>query len=347
MPKKVTVIYNDPASGNHRDTERNEAIDGVLDSVNSVRHALEQMGCFVSTRGLKLTLLQKELGTLDGDMVFNLFEGFEGYQYSEVFVAHVLERNGLCFTGAPSISLFHCEDKSAAKQILKARGIPTPDWQVLSPSMLKWFDLEFPCIVKPLGEHASLGLSEKSVVSDIESLKEQVDIIWKVFKRPSLVEKYLCGREFRALVVGNSSLTVFPIEEIIYSLPPDKPKLLTYHAKWLPGHEYFLGTGEKCPAEIESVLQHQIEETATLSYKALECRGYASIDMRQDDDGKLMVIDVNPNTDISAIGGVQYPIAAAGMDYTSFIALILQLATNSPELPIESEAITFMADGVK
>jgi D-alanine-D-alanine ligase len=186
--------------------------------------------------------------------------------------------------------------------------------------------LEFPCIVKPLGEHASYGITEKSVVNTPEELRKQVEYIWQTFQRLSLVEEFLTGREFRTLVLGNHQPKVLPAEEIIYSLPPDKPELLTYAAKWIRGDIYFSGTKEQCPAQVETHLKEQIEHLAIKAFNLLGCCNYAGIDIRLNRDGQVMVLDINPNTDISTGGGPRFPLEAEGMDYTTFIGEIIRLA---------------------
>ncbi|MDD5289042.1 MAG: ATP-grasp domain-containing protein [Dehalococcoidales bacterium] len=328
--ERVAIIYNDPELRNYNAVNESIAPDDILTSVTSVGGALDKLGYEYTCVPLcsPMELIEKELNKINVDIVFNLFEGYDGCAGSEAAVANILERLGLCFTGASSKALLLCEDKSKAKQILAECAIPTPDWQVLSPTTCNDFNLEFPCIVKLLGEHASYGLSEKSVVWYSKMLREQVQYVWQAYERLSLVEKFLPGREFRVLIVGNECPTLYPMEEIIYTLPANKPRLLTYSAKWIPEHEYYNGSYEKCPVEIEPKLRQIIEAMAIQAFDALNCKGYASVDIRQDETGQLMVIDVNPNTDIYAGGGVQLPLEAAGIDYAAFIDQILSLARN-------------------
>lgn len=328
MSEKVAIIYNEPVIGKYHDIGEGVAVEDVLAAVTSVGRALDKLGYDYTSIPLcsPTELMEKELSNLNVDIVFNLFEGFDGCAGSEAAVANILERLGLCHTGASSRALLLCEDKSKAKPILASHGIPTPYWQVLSPTICDDFNLEFPCIIKPLGEHASHGLSEKSVVGNFKMLREQVQYIWQVYERLSLVEKFLPGREFRVLIVGNECPILYPVEEIIYTLPVNKPRLLTYSAKWIPKHEYYNDSYEKCPVEIEPELRQIIETIAMQTFNALNCHGYASVDIRQDDAGQPMVIDVNPNTDIYEGGGVQLPLEVAGIDYTTFIDQILNSA---------------------
>ena len=328
MSEKVAIIYNEPVLGKYHSIGEGVAVEDVLASVKSVGTALDKLGYEYTCIPLcsPMELVEKKLSIINADMVFNLFEGFDGCVASEAAVADILERLRLCFTGASSNALLLCEDKNKAKQAMIECGIPTPGWQVLSPPTCNDFNLEYPCIIKPLGEHASHGLSEKSVVGNFKELKSQVKYIWQVYERQSLVEKFLPGREFRVPIIGNENPVAYPIEEIIYTLPPDKPRLLTYSAKWIPGNEYYNGTHEACPADIGPELRLNIENMALQTYLALNCYGYGSVDIRQDEAGQLMVIDVNPNTDIWEGGGIQLPLETAGIDYITFIDNILSLA---------------------
>ncbi len=329
MPQKIVIIHSDPTIDSFQPEEGTGApVAEITDTVQSVKQALTQLGHSVQILPLRppLSSAFNELDNIDADLVFNLFEGFNGWPESEAAIAHHLENLGVCFTGCSSRTLRICENKDLVRRYLQAFDIPTPQWQVLHPGRHDQFMLDFPCIVKPAGEHASRGLTEHSVIEDLPALRKQVEIIWQNYQQLSLAETFLPGREFRALITGNWDYNIYPIEEIVYSLPPDKPRLLTYAAKWVKGDEYFEGTRETCPAEVDRALKETIEKMAVRAYQVLDCRNYASIDLRQDKDGQLNVIDVNPNTDISMEGAARFPIEAQGVGYTDFIYEILRLA---------------------
>ena len=102
----------------------------------------------------------------------------------------------------------------------------------------------------------------------------------RVFGGRALVEEFVGGREFNATVMGNDAVTVLPISEIVYSLPPDMPPVLTYAAKWEEGTLYFDGTKVVCPAEVEEEVRARLAQTATAVFKLLIREGYARADMR-------------------------------------------------------------------
>ena len=339
MREKVAVIYNEPLPGRYHSLGEGGAVAGVLDAVASVCQALNALEYEVQVLALKppLSQVKEELKQLSVDIVFNLFEGFDDSSESEAEVAYLLKKMRVCFSGSPGHALLLSQNKAVAKQVLRQHSIPTPDWQVLSPENVilplnevkgknLHFGLTFPCIIKPLNTHASHGLSEKSVVEDFPALAKQASFIHRAYGQLALVEEFLPGREFCAMIMGNEHPTVFPIEEIVYTLPPGKPRILAYPAKWHPQDAYFRDTKVKCPAEVSQELRQKVETLALHSFLALGCRGYARVDVRQDKEGQLKVLDVNPNPDIGPGAGARLQAEAAGLDYPAFIGEILSLA---------------------
>jgi D-alanine-D-alanine ligase len=123
----------------------------------------------------------------------------------------------------------------------------------------------------------------------------------------------------------SAECSVLPASEIVYSLPPGMPRILTFAAKWEPDTPYFEGTKPVCPAEVETEERERIAETAVAAFRILGGNGYARVDMRMDHEGQINVIEVNPNPDISPGTGAARQAEAAGMTYTQFIEKILQL----------------------
>jgi D-alanine-D-alanine ligase len=117
-----------------------------------------------------------------------------------------------------------------------------------------------------------------------------------------------------------------PVSEIVYSLSPGLPRILNFEAKWEEDSDYFKGTKVVCPAEISAAERDYVAATAMAAYLLLDCHGYARVDMRFDEDGRLNVMEVNPNPDISPGTGAARQALAAGMNYTQFIDEIMKLA---------------------
>lgn len=331
MVPKVAIVYNEPNPSRYSFMGEEKAVLSVLDEVTAVYQALNELGypAFQVPLVPPLEQARNRLTSLEADLVFNLFEGFDGCPETEATLADILSDLGLFYTGSPGRALALALDKTKAKQLLEASGIDTPRHQLLSPETLSLFCLPYPCIVKPYGEDASHGLSEESVVNNFTSLERQVARVSQLFGGEALVEEFVDGCEFNATVMGNKELIVLPISEIVYVLPPSMPKILTFAAKWEIDSVYFQGTRAICPAEIDEKLRGCVVEIAKAVFRLMGCRGYARVDMRLDAEGSLKVLEVNPNPDISPTSGAALQAKAAGMAYNQFIERIVLLALGS------------------
>jgi D-alanine-D-alanine ligase len=324
---RIAIVYNEPIPSRYDTAGEEKAVLGVLDAVNAVQHSLLELGYEATRVPLKppISSAREIISSLDADLAFNLFEGFCGYPETEAIVPEALSAAGIPFTGCPDKALRLCLDKANVKVLLKAAGIPTPDFQLLNPQIMHMFQLSYPCIVKPRSEDASHGLSEASVVISPESLEKQVEAMSKAYGG-ALVEEFINGREFNVTVLGNSQRTVLPVSEIVYTLPSEKPRILTFTAKWEPESLYFQGTRAVCPAEISDDERENINRIALAAYQLLDCRGYARVDLRMDKEGRPNVIEVNPNPDISPDAGAARQAKAAVMTYTQFMDTIVKMA---------------------
>lgn len=333
MRMRIAIVYNEPQQSRYDVVAEEKSVLGVLEAVEAVHQALLELDFEVTVVPLlpPLEQAERELRNLDTDLVFNLFEGFCDYPETEPVVPEILAEMGIPFTGCPGPVLSLALDKAKTKVILTAAGIRTPDFQLLNPKTLHMFRLDYPCIVKPCCDDASNGISADSVVHDSVALERQVSVISDFYGGNAIVETFITGREFNATVMGNSELITLPVSEIVYSLPPGMPEVLTFDAKWETDTLYFKGTQPVCPAEIDPEEYQRIAETVMTAYRLLGCRGYARVDMRLDQEGELNVIEMNPNPDISPGTGAARQAEAAEMTYTQFVDRIVRLALDGKD----------------
>ncbi|MCX6009171.1 MAG: ATP-grasp domain-containing protein [Chloroflexi bacterium] len=328
MCPRIAIIYNEPTPDLYGNIVEKKASLAILDGVAAIHQALTESGYPVARLPLlpPLESARESLKGLEADLVFNLFEGFDGNPETEAYVTEFLSELGLTYTGCPGTALSLGLDKIKTKARLAAIEVDTPRYQLLSPKTTSLFHLNYPCIVKPYAEDGSNGISEESVVHDFASLGKQVTAISQRFGRRALVEEFVDGREFNVTVLGTREPKALPISEMVYSLPPEMPRILTFSAKWDSQSIYFEHTKAVCPAEIDIELREHIIQTALLAFRLLGSRGYARIDFRLDTEEQLKVIELNPNPDISPDAGAALQAQAAGMTYNQFIEQIVQLA---------------------
>jgi D-alanine-D-alanine ligase len=326
---QIALIYNAPIPSLYDARGESKAEAGVLEAVRAVRRAIRALGyeCVEFPLLPPRESVRQTLAPIRADVVFNLFEGFAGLPRTEAEIARYLEELGLPFTGSPAAALALALDKPTASEVLRRRGIRTPDYQLLDAENVENFCLSFPCIVKPRADDASHGLSENSVVFDKGALAREVQAtVERYDDAPALVEEFLPGREFNLTLFGNTRPEVLPLSEIIYTLPAGLPKILTFAAKWEPQSAYFQNTNVQCPALTTPELAAELRATALAAFTAIGCRGYARVDMRLDVEGRPVVMEVNANPDIAPGTGVARQTKASGLSYKAMVARIIEFA---------------------
>jgi D-alanine-D-alanine ligase len=255
------------------------------------------------------------------DLVFNLCEGLSGQGSEEHLPAAAVELLGLPMTGARALTLGLCLRKDLVNAHLRAHGVAIPDWALSrAGAPLAW--RHFPAIVKPAAEDASLGIDLHSVVrdpSELEAARAKGHETWERL----LVQRFVDGRELNLALVGDD---VLPPAEILWDLPPGLPRVVTYAAKWEPGSVYDRGTIPRVLDGREGRLVGRLERLARRVWAAVDGVGYGRVDVRMDGRGRIYVIDVNPNPDISPSAGLARQAAAAGWSYGELIGRVADVA---------------------
>jgi len=268
------------------------------------------------------------LARADADLVFNLAESFAGNDTADYCIAAYLELLGKRFTGAGSRGLLYAQDKANAKKILEFHGIHTPVFARSYRGRLDFsHDLEFPVIVKPAREDGSIGIEFNAVVNSIRELMERIDWLHANFDSPVLIEEYVEGREMYVGVLGNDNPAALPVVELDLSkLPEGTPRIAGAEVKWGRGTAAYRDTKsavvENLPDETSALLQ----QTAVAVFQALELRDYARIDMRLRPDGRVAVIEANPNPWLASKAEFALAARKAGRPYMQLVGEIVELA---------------------
>jgi D-alanine-D-alanine ligase len=302
----------------------------VLARLQAVKDALLSQGYSVKTMEMKeeLSPLVGRILRSGADLIFNLCEEFHGQPRLEMNIAALLELLNIPFTGSTALVLGLSQDKGKTKSILAHHGIPTPAYAVWSPGEnVSTSHLRFPLIVKPLLEDGSLGIGNDAFVPDPASLPPRVEKIHSLHHQPALIEEYIDGRELNVSILGNEAPQVLPISEIDFSsLPQGLPKICGYEAKWVENSPEFSHTIPQCPASLSAGAEKRVREAALRSYRLMDCRDYARVDIRLSPDGVPYVLEINANPDISPDAGMPRSAQAAGLAYPQFIARIADFA---------------------
>jgi D-alanine-D-alanine ligase len=327
---KVALLYNlfeRLQKGEEKDILAEEAI---IEEIGAVENAVRSLGhqCFVMAIRDEVYSVIHWLKEIRPDVVFNLCESVYGNTCWEMNIPALLDLFQIPYTGSSPLTLGLCQDKGKVKDILLSQGILTPRYKIFDRGVGSVRGNIFPIIVKPLHEDGSLGISKESVVFDDETLSRQIQYVVEKYRQPALVEEFIDGRELNAgLVEINGKVGVLPISEIDYSeFPEGVPKICGYEAKWVTESIEYQKSKPVCPAPLEWVMKRRIEHIALRVFKLFGCRDYARVDIRIDRDGKIYVLEVNPNPDISPQSGMTRAIKVQGMTFEEFIGGLLDRA---------------------
>lgn len=325
----VAILYNEPSLPADHPDYAQEA--GVLEAVEAVEAALAAAG-HPTTRlpiGDQPLVIGDALQRIRADVIVNLCEGLGGVGGGESQVTGLLELTGIPFTGSGSECLSLVLHKARTKWLMHGAGLPTAPFRYVSSADLiaaETFEPLFkagPVIVKPAHEDASLGIGPESVVRDARGLLGQIENVRSRYGEV-IVEQFLSGREFNVGIVALPEPTLLPLAEIEYQ--PGASGLVSYDAKWTPGTVDYGGTPVRCPAEVSDALAAEIARVSLAAFRLTGARDYARVDLRLGADGRVYILEVNANPDISPSAGLARAILASGMSYNEFVVRLVETA---------------------
>ena len=120
---------------------------------------------------------------------------------------------------------------------------------------------------------------------------------------------------------------MLPLAEIDFGLfHPDRPHIVDYPVKWIPGTIPGHVSPRHFPTDVEPGLAQRLRDAALAAWHACGCRDYARVDFRVDGVGQPYVLEVNTNPDLSPKAGFPAALAAAGIPFTEFVRQVLSNA---------------------
>jgi len=262
------------------------------------------------------------------DLVFNLAEQFSNDRRLDMSLVGLLDMMRVRYTGSGPGGMMLCRDKGLCKQLLSLHRIRVPQFLVLPPGRRPRADrkLPFPLLVKPMLEDGSEGIHMASIVHDRDELAQRAALVHEQFHQVAIAEEYVPGRELYVGLLGNARLAVFPAREIVFGDPDGGgPSIATSRVKWDKAYREkwnirygFAGLDDATAARVARVCRR--------TYRLLQLRDFGRIDLRLTDDGRIVVLEVNPNPDVAYGEDFAEGAARAGIEYSRLIDRIVRLA---------------------
>jgi len=274
-----------------------------------------------------LTPIKPAIEEFKPRIVFNLMDAFADVGTFDQNVVSYLELLRVPYTGCNPRGMTLTRDKALAKKLMAYHRIPVPDFAVVplnhKPKLPK--RLQYPLIVKSLTYESSTGISQASVVTNDEQLNKRVQYIHDTILTPAIIEEFVEGRELYVGVLGNQRLQVLPVWEMSFAKMTDQHwKIATDRVKWSVKYQkkHGIDTGL---AELPEGVAEQMQHVAKRVFKALDMNGYGRIDFRLTADGKIYVIEANPNAQLAQDEDFAQSAKKAGIPYGRLLERIMAI----------------------
>ncbi len=266
----------------------------------------------------QLLLLGERVSRVSFDGAFPILHGKNG---EDGTVQGLLELAGIPFAGCGALSSALCMDKDRSHKLAALAGVPAPRGFAFSAGADRGDiqaaaeTLGYPLFVKPVRSGSSFGISRVTEPAGLmPAVKEAFG-----HDREVLLEEAVDGFEVGCAVLGNDTLTLGQVDEIEL-----RGGFFDFTEK------YTLQTSAiHCPARISPEKTLEIQRAAVSVYRALDCRGFARVDLFLTSRGEVLFNEVNTIPGFTAHSRYPNMMRAAGLDFISLVTRILELGVGA------------------
>lgn len=234
-------------------------------------------------------------------------------------VQRLLEILGIPYTGTGPRACAVAFDKGLAKDALKAGGVPTPEWTVLSADALRDLGaggvlhliverLGVPLVVKPTRGGSALGIRFVDREADLPSA-----IMGAIsFADSVVIERRIMGTEVAVGLLGADTL---PPVEIV-----PKGGVYDYAARYTAGAtEYFV------PARLSDEATEACRGAADAAFRLLGIHSVGRADLIVDEAGSPWLLEVNVSPGMTETSLLPMAAQAAGLSFDDLCERVLDL----------------------
>lgn len=293
--------------------DKESTIEGIENAIKAIGYEPERIG------NIKKLVNSLAIGKR-WDLVFNISEGLYG-SARESQVTALLDAYRIPYVFSDTLTLAVTLNKGLTKTIIKASGLPTPDFFVLDniENIFK-VNLPYPLFAKPIAEGTGKGITGSSKIMSFPQLKTVCEKLLDKYNQPVLIETFLPGEEYTIGIVGTGkdSKAVGALQILLNSNA--EPDVYSYENKenYIDKVEYILSS---------SVNAQKCKELAIAAWKTLKCYDGGRIDIRLDAEGVPNFIEVNPLAGLNPeTSDLPIMCKKAGIAYNDLISDIIKSA---------------------
>jgi len=285
LPKSVAIVYSD-AKREYFPTEVQWLTEkDALRDAKIIAKYLQKLGV-----ASKLYPGNERLGERlrkdKPEVVMNLVGSVKGNEYLASTIPGVLEILELPYTGAGILGESLSYNKFLLKKLLQQNGVPVPNYQLLN-SVSDALDptLRFPLISKLNEIHGAVEITKDAVSENEKHLRERLKFLIKTYEQGVIVEEFIVGREFTAILLEGLNKKVY-LGEKVFTHEDEKYIFATFADQWLEGDEGF---------RYQKYNDALLKEYVKLAFEITKMADYAKFDVRMDSSGRYFFVDSNSN----------------------------------------------------
>ena len=205
-----------------------------------------------------------------------------------------------------------------AEKLAHLAGVAVPRSYVItrnmdeSEALSQAAKIGYPLFVKPIKAGSSFGVTK---VSDRHDLPDAIESAFE-YDDKVIIEENITGFEVGCAIMGNDMLTVGEVDEIELA-----DGFFDFTEK------YTLKTSAiYVPARIDAITAKRVKETAQKIYKALDCSGFARVDMFLTTSGEIVFNEVNTIPGFTAHSRFPNMLKAIGISFEQVISMVIEQA---------------------
>ena len=244
------------------------------------------------------------------DVVFIALHGRGG---EDGTVQGMLEVLGIRYTGSGVLASALAMDKAMSKRVLSAAGVLMPkDFVLKHGARMRPGEIGLPVIVKPNAQGSTIGMS---IVREEAEMDAATTLAYK-YDDTVLIEQFITGTEITVPILGNDTLEILPIVEIV-----PNGGFYDYKAKYTAGE-----TDEIVPARISDAVAQHARRIAKLCHQTLGCRGMSRTDMIVTPQDEIYTLEVNTIPGMTPTSLLPRSAAAANFSFPQLLDKLIALA---------------------
>lgn len=249
------------------------------------------------------------------DMALPVLHGKNG---EDGTVQGLFELAGIPVAGCGILSSALCMDKDRAHRLAKEAGIRVPVSFVSrrnadrEAAAGRAGQIGYPLFVKPVKAGSSYGITKVSDESELQGAME----LALAYDDEIMIEECISGFEVGCAVMGTGDMVLGEVDEIELA-----EGFFDFTEK------YTLKTSAiHVPARISPDLARRVKESAKRIYRALDCRGFARVDMFLTKEEEIVFNEVNTIPGFTTHSRFPNMMKAAGISFEEVVSEILEEA---------------------